>query len=129
MNINKKEQCIYDKVNLMIQYKDYETINKLYNLAENNNIPRTSNQNGIFINLYAIDDKCIDILYDNVNNYNISKNKSINNIMIETEINNYKQEIINSEDSKPKKKKKKNKEYKKIRINALEKKIISFSYQ
>ena len=132
LSISDMNQLIYNKINIMHSNNDYNTINNIYKFVNDNNIPRTKNSNGIFINLSVIDPKYTLLLYNFTQNY--QNNIIIKNNNFENKINQYKTILSDSNsnishsnishsnsNSIPI-------NYKNLIINNLEKSILSFAY-
>ena len=118
-------QHIFDKINIMNSVHDYNTINHIYKFANDNNIPKTKNSNGIFINLSVIDPKYTLLLYNFVKDY--QNNNVLKKINFETKLNQYKTILSDSKSNIPKSKSIPI-NFKNLIINQLEKSILSFSY-
>ena len=118
------KQLIYEKLN-NIQIND-----ALYSLIINNNIPNTSNNNGIFINISLCTRKILIIFYDFIKNIKIDTNNIIENTDVNINNNFYKEQKDDKKNKYNKKKKendKKNKPIQKIKLTPLQQKIISYS--
>ena len=95
-------QHIFDKINIMNSVHDHNTINHIYKFANDNNIPKTTNSNGIFINLSVIDPKYTLLLYNFVKDY--QNNNVLKKINFETKLNQYKTILSDSKSNIPKSK-------------------------
>lgn len=92
--------------------------NLIFTFIKDKNIAYSENKNGIFFNVSLIDDKLARELLDYINTISKTNNTSeIDNI------------IIPEKKKSPPKKKKEKVIYKDYKINSLESKILSFSFQ
>ena len=113
MNIENKRKYIYNNLKNLSESKN----NIIYEYILNNKLKHSLNKNGLIINLSVVSENDINNLYEIVNKNEINKDLFISNdsvILFENNI----CEKINKKIIK--------KEYKNIKLNKLDIKILSF---
>ena len=116
MNIDQMRQFIHGKIKTM------EYTSEIYDFVQLNSIPGTTNNNGIFINLTALSEDNIKLLYEKTKYYSELKHININDIIENT------YEKIDVNEIKASKPKLKNiPQGKNLKCTALETTILSFS--
>ena len=113
MNIENKRKYIYNNLKNLSESKN----NIIYEYILNNKLKHSLNKNGLIINLSVVSENDINNLYEIVNKNEINKDLFISNDLELFENNIYKENKI---------KKIIKKEYKNIKLNKLDIKILSF---
>ena len=112
------DKIFIDKIKREIQNEldNTELTDELFHLLRDNNIPHTSNKNGIFVNISLLDDTPILLIHNHIKYTNHKKEDKVDEII----------EYINIEQPKKEQKQTKRK-VNNISLNNLQEKIISFS--
>ena len=125
MDLFDMKKDIYKEINIIKD--DHIKSNKLYEFIEENNIPRSFNSNGTFINLTVIDSKYIHLLSDFLlkqKNLKVMKTSLLHDLDKEIIDINKEFKLIN----KNKKSKIQKINIKDMKVSNLEKHIIKFSH-
>ena len=72
---DEMQKFIYEKI------KNMKNTNELYDFAQLNHIPGTVNNNGIFINLTALSEDYIQMLYEKTKYYSQLKHTDLNDYL------------------------------------------------
>tara|TARA_B100000902_G_C27295033_1_gene909378 strand:+ start:1352 stop:1705 length:354 start_codon:yes stop_codon:yes gene_type:complete len=115
-DIDVKKKQIYEKLHNSI------VCDEIIDLIHQYNIPKTINNNGIFINISVLDDNYIQLLSEKIEQ---NDNKDDTEIRYVTNLENQKE--YSSEISNPKKPSRVVRKKEKIPLTELQKKILSFS--
>jgi len=117
-DLMEMRKYIYEKIKIM------QNTNELYDFAQLNHIPGTTNNNGIFINLSALSEDYVKMLYDKTKYYSQLKHTDINDFLE----NAYKLPEKKQESKVVTKKSVKKKKGKNLKLTNLENSILSFSH-
>ena len=99
LSVQDMRKFIYEKVKILKDTSD------IYDFAQLNCIPGTINNNGIFINLTALSEDYVRLMYDKTKYYTEFKHKDINEILENTNAKLADDEIIKKAPIKQKQKK------------------------
>ena len=116
LSVQDMRKFIYEKVKILKDTSD------IYDFAQLNRIPGTINNNGIFINLTALSEDYVRLIYDKTKYYTELKHKDMNEILGNTNEKLADNEIIKKQPIKQKPKK----VGKKLRYSDLESTILTF---
>ena len=109
---------IYEKI------KNMTNTNELYDFAQLNHIPGTTNNNGIFINLSALSEEYVKMLYEKTKYYSQLKNTNIKDFLD----NSYKVTEKKQQNKVVTKKSEKKKKGKNLKLTSLENSILTYSH-
>ena len=117
-DLTEMRKYIYEKI------KNMSNTNEMYDFAQLNHIPGTTNNNGIFINLSALSEEYVKMLYEKTKYYSQLKNTDINDFLE----NSYKLPEKKQEKKVILKKPEKKKKGKNLKLTGLENAILAFSH-
>ena len=117
-DLAEMRKYIYEKI------KNMTNTNELYDFAQLNHIPGTTNNNGIFINLSALSEEYVKMLYEKTKYYSQLKHTDINNLLD----NSHQLPEKKKENKVVTKKSEKKKKGKNLKLTGLENSILTFSH-
>lgn len=122
MELYDLKKNIYNEINLL---SNNDQINQLNEFIQLNDIPRSSNLNGTFINLTVLDENHIHLLSDFLLT---NKNNKVTDLNLENDFKNEFKTISNELSNYKKKQTITKLKIKNTKVTQLEKQIIKFSY-
>ena len=122
MELYDLKKNIYNEINLL---SNNDQINQLNEFIQLNDIPRSSNFNGTFINLTVLDENHIHLLSDFLLK---NKDNKVTDLNLENDFKNEFKTISNELSNYKKKKTITKLKIKNTKVTQLEKQIIKFSY-
>ena len=117
-DLTEMRKYIYEKIKIM------SNTNELYDFSQLNHIPGTTNNNGIFINLSALSEEYVKMLYDKTKYYSQLKHTDINDFLE----NSYQLPEKKQENKVVTKKSEKKKKGKNLKLTSLENSILTYSH-